>query len=84
MYSTFYIAKNECMTCTNKTLKGLGTLHGVFGAEVDSINGKIEVSHTDEVTPSEIETKLRELGFEIITQTNENEYDAPSIWGCVL
>jgi len=63
---------------------GIGTLHGVFGAEVDSINGKIEVSHTDEVTPSEIETKLRELGFEIITQTNENEYDAPSIWGCVL
>jgi hypothetical protein len=72
------------MTCTNKTLKELGTLHGVFGAEINSADGKIEVSHTDEVTRTEIEAKLRNLDFEIIAQTNENEYDAPSIWGCAL
>lgn len=51
------------MVCTNQTLKQLGTLHGVFGAEIDRISGKVLVSHTDEVTRQEIKQKLEELGY---------------------
>ncbi len=88
MYSTFYIAKSECMTCTNKTLKSLGTLQGVFGAEIDQIDGKVVVSHTDEVSREEIAEALLALGYPEIPdehgQEKEIDYDEPSIWGCAL
>jgi copper chaperone CopZ len=74
------------MTCNNEVLKQLGTLRGVFGAEMDRIDGKIEVNHTDEISREEIRLKLDELGWKE-TPTNDNtlvEQDEPSIWGCVL
>jgi hypothetical protein len=88
MYSTFIISKSDCMTCTNKTLKSLGTLRGVFGAEVDQIDGKVVVSHTDEISRKEIADMLLSLGYAEIEndsyQSNEINYDEPSIWGCAL
>jgi copper chaperone CopZ len=88
MYSTFIISKSECMTCTNKTLKSLGTLRGVFGAEIDQIDGKVVVSHTDEVSREEIAEALLVLGYPEIQNEQEPEqelnYDEPSIWGCAL
>ena len=88
MYSTFLIAKSECMICTNKTLKSLGSLRGVFGAEIDQIDGKVVVSHTDEVSREEIAEALLALGYPEIEneleQENEINYDEPSIWGCAL
>ena len=82
MYSTFILSKSECLCCTNKTLKEIGTLQGVFGAEVDRINGKIEISHTDEISRDKIASKLEEIGF--VLEKNEIEPDEPSIWGCAL
>jgi len=41
MYSTFYVSKSQCMTCNNEVLKTLGTLRGVFGAEMDRIDGRL-------------------------------------------
>ena len=86
MYSTFLIAKSECMTCTNKTLKSLGTLRGVFGAEIDRIDGKVVVSHTDEISRKEIAEALLSLGYPELENEQEEElnYDDPSIWGCAL
>jgi len=86
MYSTFYISKSQCMTCNNEVLKQLGTLRGVFGAEMDRIDGKIEVNHTDEISRKEIGLKLDELGWkEILNADNDQiEEDEPSIWGCTL
>jgi len=86
MYSTFIISKSECMTCTNKTLKSLGTLQGVFGAEIDQIEGKVLVSHTDEISRKEIAEMLISMGYPEIENENEKEidYDEPSIWGCAL
>lgn len=86
MYSTFYVSKTECMTCTNKTLKSLGSLQGVFGAEVDQIDGKITVNHTDEVSRKEIADMLLTLGYPELENNPEAEinYDEPSIWGCAL
>lgn len=85
MYSTFQISKSDCMSCNNQVLKSLGTLQGVFGAEIDTIDGQITVSHTDEVTRNIIADKLFELGWKITdNQNNTPEYDAPSEWGCVL
>lgn len=88
MYSTFIIAKSGCMTCTNKTLKSLGTLRGVFGAEIDQINGEVTVSHTDEISRKEIADMLLLLGYPEIPAENNGEseinYDEPSIWGCAL
>ena len=86
MNSTFIISKSECMTCTNKTLNSLGTLQGVFGAEIDSISGKVVVSHTDEISRSEIAAMLLSLGYPEIEEIIEPElkYDDPSIWGCAL
>jgi len=75
------------MTCTNKTLKSLGTLQGVFGAEVDQIKGIVEVSHTDEVNRAQLATHLLELGYTELKQEDERnsiDYDEPSIWGCAL
>jgi copper chaperone CopZ len=82
MYSTFIISQSQCMTCNNEVLKQLGTLRGVFGAEMDRIDGRIIVNHTDEISRQEIGNKLNELGWKEIT--DELAYDEPSEWGCVL
>lgn len=85
MYSTFYVSKSQCMTCDNVVLKTLGTLRGVFGAEMDRIDGRIVVNHTDEVTRAELAQTLDELGWkEIVQEEGEMNYDEPSIWGCAL
>lgn len=85
MYSTFIVSKNECITCNNEVLKTLGTLQGVFGAEMDRIEGRIVVSHTDEVSRSQIAETLSKLGFpERKEYTEDPEHDEPSIWGCAL
>ncbi len=85
MYSTFLVSKSECMACNNQVLKTLGTLQGVFGAEMDRIEGRIVVSHTDEVSRTQIAEMLTKLGFpERKEDTEEPEYDEPSIWGCAL
>ena len=92
MYSAFIVSKSECMTCNNEVLKTLGTLQGVFGAEMDRIDGRIVVNHTDEVTREEIGAVLLTLGFpeREIDQVQEQkeihevETDEPSIWGCAL
>lgn len=86
MYSTFNVSKTECMTCTNKTLKSLGSLQGVFGAEIDQVEGKITVSHTDEIGRAEIAVKLLSLGYPELKDNPEKEldFDEPSIWGCAL
>jgi len=88
MYSTFITSKSDCMTCTNKTLKSLGALHGVFGAEIDQIDGKVTVSHTDEITRKEIAEMLLTLGYSELEneelQNQEINYNEPSILGCAL
>lgn len=85
MYSTFFVSKSQCMTCDNKVLKTLGSLRGVFGAEMDRIEGKIVVNHTDEVTREQIAVLLEELNWKEIPQAREElNYDEPSIWGCAL
>lgn len=63
MYSEFIIKKSDGMTCTNVTLKTLGTLQGVFGAEIDRISGNVLVNHTDEINRDEIKKKLETLGY---------------------
>lgn len=82
MYSTFNISDTDCMSCTNITLKTLGTLHGVFGAEIDRLNGQVVVNHTNEVSRQEISEVLESLGFKETPQVFEP--DEPSIWGCAL
>jgi copper chaperone CopZ len=90
MYSAFLVSKSECMTCNNQVLKTLGTLQGVFGAEMDRIDGRIIVNHTDEVTREEIGAILITLGFperkeeQAREEEKEVETDEPSIWGCAL
>lgn len=63
MYSEFIIKKSDEMTCTNQTLKTLGTLQGVFGAEIDRISGNVLVTHTDEINREEIKRTLETLGY---------------------
>lgn len=90
MISTFIVSETECRTCNNQVLKSLGTLQGVFGAEMDRIDGNIVVSHTDEITREEIGKSLASLGFHEIdediqeAQSTGPETDEPSIWGCSL
>jgi len=74
------------MTCTNKTLKSLGTLRGVFGAEIDQIKGEVVVTHTDEISRKEIAEMLLSLGYPELENNAEStlSYDDPSIWGCAL
>jgi hypothetical protein len=73
------------MTCNNVVLKTLGSLRGVFGAEIDSIAGQIVVNHTDEVNRQELAKTLDDLGWKEIEQDLEElKYDDPSIWGCAL
>lgn len=62
------------MICTNKTLKSLGTLRGVFGAEIDRIDGKVIVSHTDEISRKEIADMLLSLGYpELENKENQEQ-----------
>lgn len=86
MYSTFYISTSQCMTCNNEVLKQLGELRGVFGANMDRIDGKIEVNHTDEITREEIRVKLDKLGWkEIQTENNILEAnDIQEVWRCTI
>lgn len=63
MYSTFEINSDECLVCNNQVMRELGKLQGVFGAEVDFVNGRISVNHTDEVSREDISKKLEEIGF---------------------
>ena len=85
MYSTFNVSKSDCMTCNNVVLKTLGTLRGVFGAEMDRIEGRIVVNHTDEVSREELAKALADLGWaEIKEDEPALDYDDPSIWGCAL
>lgn len=82
MYSTFHISKSQCMSCNNEVLKQLGTLQGVFGAEMDRIDGKIVINHTDEISRNDISKQLDKLGWHELEV--EPEKDEPSIWGCAL
>jgi len=90
MNSIFLVSETECSTCNNQVLKSLGTLQGVFGAEMDRIDGNIVVSHTDEIAREQISIELALLGFHEIkedieeAQSTEPETDEPSIWGCSL
>jgi hypothetical protein len=86
MYSTFLVSKDQCLTCNNQVLKELGKLQGIFGAELERIDGRIVVSHTDEVSREEIAKVLKEIGFPERTDDNTTEIkpDEPSIWGCAL
>jgi copper chaperone CopZ len=73
------------MTCNNKVLKQLGMLRGVFSAEIETIDGRITVNHTDEITRAEIAAKLDDLGWKIIDgQVDAPTYEPPAEWGCVL
>lgn len=88
MYSTFLVSKSQCMTCNNEVLKQLGSMLGVFGAEMDRIEGSITINHTDEVTREELRMKLDSLGWTELPrpedETSGLDYDEPSIWGCAL
>lgn len=88
MYSTFSVSKSTCMLCNNQVMKTLGTIQGIFGAEIDQLKGQIVVSHTDEVTREQISEALFSMGFSECEPENkqrqEIETDEPSIWGCVL
>lgn len=66
MNSTFNVSKSQCMVCNNEVLKQLGKIQGVFGAEIDRIDGKISVNHTDEIDRKTISEKLDELGWKEI------------------
>ena len=63
MYSTFDVNGDGCLVCNNQVLARIGKLQGVFGAEIDYLNGRVVVSHTDEVTREEIARTLKDLGF---------------------
>ena len=86
MYTTFLVSKDQCLTCNNQVLKELGKLQGIFGAELERIDGRIVVSHTDEVSREEIAKILKEIGFPERTDDNTTEIkpDEPPIWGCAL
>ncbi len=84
MESPFLVSISECTTCNNEVLKTLGGLQGIFGAEINRIDGKIVVSHTDEVTRDTISKTLVDLGFSEPEIIQETSHDDPSIWGCAL
>ena len=60
MYSTFDVNGESCLICSSGEL---GKLQGVFGADVDFINNRVVVNHTDEVSREDMAEKLRKLGF---------------------
>lgn len=84
MYSTFTIKNPEGAACTNLTLRSLGTLQGIFSAEIDRSGGRIEIAHTEEISRTEIAALLLQNGYNIDEEENDEPYDAPSIWGCAL
>ncbi|HHT23536.1 MAG TPA: heavy-metal-associated domain-containing protein [Bacteroidales bacterium] len=63
MYSTFDVNSDGCLICNSGVMSELGKLQGVFGAEVDFVNNRVVVNHTDEVSREQIAKKLEELGF---------------------
>lgn len=83
MHSTFKIKKPEGAMCTNMTLRNLGTLQGIFGAEIDRSGGRIDVSHTDEIGRTQIVELLRRNGYDIEEEPGDDD-NSPSIWGCAL
>jgi hypothetical protein len=83
MYSTFLVSKTACMVCNNQLLKSLGSLQGIFGVEMDRINGHIVVSHTDEVSRQEIAGLLTSMGFPEREQEEPgNDNNEPSVCKC--
>ena len=78
MTSIFLVSMTSCVNCNNEVLKSLGSLQGVFGAEIDRSEGKIFVSHTDEVNRQQIIDVLSEIGFQFLGP--EIKFDTPSIW----
>ncbi len=84
MESTFLISTSKCASCNNQTLKTLGNLQGVFGVDIDRIEGKIVVSHTDEITHNSISKVLSGQGFSLKEAHQDIAHDDPSIWGCSL
>ena len=85
MYSAFLVSTTAYMSCNNHILKSLGTLQGVFGAELDRIEGRIVVNHTDEVTRDKIAAMLASLGFPEKNkdfEDGENETDIISSKEC--
>lgn len=71
MYSTFDVNGGSCLICNSGVMAELGKLQGVFGADVDFVNNRVTVNHTDEVTREQIAEKLKELGFFEINNTCE-------------
>lgn len=63
MYSTFDVNSDGCLACNNQVMGKIGQIQGVFGAEIDYVNGRVGVSHTDEVTREDIASTLNDLGF---------------------
>lgn len=63
MISVIKFSNITCVGCDNATLKELSSLRGVFGAQVNWERNSIEVKHTDEINKSEIENKLRAIGY---------------------
>jgi copper chaperone CopZ len=63
MYSTFDVNGESCLICSSGVMSELGKLQGVFGADVDFINNRVVVNHTDEVSREDMAEKLRKLGF---------------------
>lgn len=63
MTSTFIVKTDQCLLCNNQIHKELGSLRGVFGVEMDRIEGKITVSHTEEVSREEIKKIIESVGF---------------------
>lgn len=63
MTSFFLVSTDKCLICNNQIHAELGKLRGVFAIEMDRIEGKITVTHTDEVSRTEIADKLNSIGF---------------------
>ena len=78
MYSSFMIFQDQCQVCTDLVVKKLGTLHGVFDVEMDSIDGRVIVLHNEELTHDEIAETLSLLSSYVRIE-NENPTDHSSV-----
>lgn len=63
MYSTFDVDGSGCLACNNQVLGELGKIQGVYDADVDFVNQRVTVSHTDEVTREDILQVLGKMGL---------------------
>lgn len=81
MITTITFETSECTYCNNQLLKDLGSVKGIFGAEIDRINGELIIMHTDEVSKNKIIKFLKSIN---ITAISKPEEDEPSEWGCAL